>query len=249
MIRAITAVACAGLAACTQYHVKLPAPSPTITPEQRVAMFMAMKPKEVALLQESTDGGKSWTPVSSSLFLANKTEVVSPEDLIPLVGPDSETARAARRSVRARNRKNLWWGVSAVGAISTLVLVGAFTEEPPIDRGLAWSTALIPLVGSVIARDYQRDEIEHRRGAFRHYTRDLGLRLDVCARGTRVVACETPVPAPAPAPAAEPAPAEPAPAEPAPAEPAPAEPAPAEPAPAEPAPAEPAPPALAPSPW
>ena len=62
-----------------------------------------------------------------------------------------------------------------------------------------------------LQRRWTRQELEWRKRAFDSYPRDLGLLLDVCAHGTKVVPCEDPVDVPTePSPPKEPATTKPA---------------------------------------
>jgi hypothetical protein len=69
--RGLVAWCALAVSGCTQYHVQLPAPPPTLTPEQRVATFMAYKPARVSTLHMSDDGGQSRSLANTTVILAN----------------------------------------------------------------------------------------------------------------------------------------------------------------------------------
>jgi hypothetical protein len=189
------------LAACGGAHVQIPAPSPSITPADRVAMFKALERQNQEVEQVSVNNGP-WQLSSSTLILANGMRIEHADDLLPVVPPDSDTAKAARASATAR-RRSLGWRLAGYGA--TIVGVTAFAInangdgfDVPDDYMFA-GVAIVAAVPFLLSFKEHHDEIALRMQAFSTYTRDLGLRLDVCAHGLEVVACET-VPSPATAP-------------------------------------------------
>lgn len=224
------------LAACGT-HVQLPAPSPGITPADRVAMFKALERANQEVKQVSVNNGP-WQLASSTLILANGTRVELADDLLPLVPPDSDTAKLARASATARHRaielKAVAYGVAIVGMallFSSINDDANVAENDHTQDYIFGGTAVAAVIPYLIGMHEQHEEIALRMQAFSTYTRDLGLRLDVCAHGLEVVACETvpsanpPATAPAPyppattpAPSGPPGPATPVPAPPAPAE-------------------------------
>lgn len=185
------------LGSCTS-HVQLrPIDPPTLTPAQRVGLFMRLRP--VAEGTVTTDGVET----SKTLVLADDTEIVAPEDLEPLVGRDSETMNFARESQSARTKNDAVWIATGVGILAGALLSGfvirdepAFGLSPWVGYGLMIGSAIL---GAGMTRHYVAQELELRKQAFASYPRDLGLMLDVCAHGMKVVACELPVePTPVP---------------------------------------------------
>lgn len=193
------------IAACAnQYHVRLDPPRPGITPQERVELFWKRRP--TAQWQATSEG----TLVNQTLVLGDKqpgveeVEVVSPEDLEPLVGPDSETMQHARRSIVERGKARRWYYVAGAALVGGFVLAVALSDdEPTFGPSKSWIGVGVALggllIGYPISRHHTRQELIWRKRAFGTYTRDLGTRLNVCAQGTRVVPCEGPTPtAPAP---------------------------------------------------
>jgi hypothetical protein len=194
------------LTACT-HRVHLTAPGPHAPPVERVAAFMKLRPVQTGTLSEN---GRV---VSKSLILADQTEVVVPEDLEPVVGTDSETMEYARASKRARDKEDIAFYVGAAVFITGAILSGFRVGESPPFGLSPWvgigimGASLIPLWP--VRRYYAREDLRMRSKAFSTYTRDLGMQLNVCAHGMRVVACEAPLdtidPFAPPAPKKEPA--------------------------------------------
>lgn len=178
-----------------QYHVRLEPPRPGITPQERVELFWRRRPTAHGF---ATSEGEL---LNQTMFLGDQQlgieqiEVVSPEDLEPLVGPDSETMQHARRSIVARDKAELWSRASMVALLAGFVGGIALSAT---DSGLGWYSFAGGAVTSGILYTFQRraarEELTWRKRAFSTYTRDLGTLLDVCAQGTKVVPCEAPVP-------------------------------------------------------
>lgn len=171
-------------------HVVLSPPSDELSPEARVQWFMKLKPVDQRFVRVSTDGGDTWHLADTSLRLADGSEITLPEDLIPVVGTDTATASAARGSKHARHNADIAHGVATVAVLGGIALTW---------RGVDWFYAIPPsfAVGAIayfIGRHYDHADIDERRSAFSHYTRDLGDRLNVCAHGTEVVPCDGPQP-------------------------------------------------------
>lgn len=207
MYRFIASLTAIALTGCAETHQQFAPLAPaTMTPDDRVHTFMRLRP-----VTQTTTTENGSNPIDSSIILDDKTEVYLPEDLAPLVGDDSETMRAARASMSARTKSGVAWAASAVLLIGGAVLVFASDEDaigaPPVVGYAAIGGALL---GGIFVRHYNRADIDARRRAFAAYPRDLGARLNVCAHGLQVVACEGPLPAPS-VPAALPVPAAPPP--------------------------------------
>jgi hypothetical protein len=185
------------LAACAEPHVVLHGPSATTTPAERVAMFHALERTGMDTLEVSRNHGP-YELAGAQVVLANGTRVELPEDLLPVVPEDSETARAARASADVGHRANTWMyiGVGALAAsIVTLVAVESGSVNLDVsDEYLFPGAALVAGIPFYVSHVERTEEMQLRVQAFSTYTRDLGLRLDVCAHGLEVVPCEAPQP-------------------------------------------------------
>ncbi len=198
------------VAGCPYHHVDLRPPAPELSGEQRVAAFMELKPVDQAFLRVSGDGGETWELSSTSLLLANHAEVVAPEDLIPVVDPSSETARAASASVAARRKSQIAWYAGVASLVGGYIMIGGFGFNGTPFGVTPWvggSMIAAGLISAVfVSRHYGHVELNERRFAFAHYTRDLGDHLNVCASGLQVVPCEeSPVTKPPPPTTTQPA--------------------------------------------
>lgn len=188
------------LAACGETHVTLHEPAPNITAADRVAMFKALEGTSAETLEVSRNHGP-WQLEGARMKLANGTKIELPEDLLPVVAPDSDTARAARASEDTGHRANTWLYIS-FGVLAASIATVASIESGSVnanisDEYLFAGAALATAIPFLVTRHLRSEELDLRMQAFSTYTRDLGLRLDVCAHGLEVVACEAPVvPAP-----------------------------------------------------
>lgn len=186
-----------GSTGCGPYHVRLDPPRPGITPDERVALFWRMRPTEEAYLKQNGEVVNRTIALGDRRAGVEPIEVVSPEDLEPLVGLHSETMRYARASIAAREKATIagWTGLAAT--LVGVVVSGLFADEPPFGMTSAWIGAGVMVGGLIVLlpvqRHYARAELALRKRAFDTYPRDLGLLLNVCAHGTQVVPCEVPV--------------------------------------------------------
>ena len=185
--------------ACTQqYHVRLDPPRPGITPDERVRLFWQRRPTAQGIVTTNEEWSNQTLLLGDKQVGVEQIEVVSPEDLEPLVGPESETMQHARRSIVARDRARLW-GTSTVAVILGGFVAAVALETSSSDYDQPWgritmgAAAVAALVTYSFSRRATREELTWRKRAFSTYTRDLGLRLDVCARGTQVIPCEASV--------------------------------------------------------
>ena len=188
------------LAGCGETHVALHEPAPNITPADRVAMFKALEGTSEETLEVSRNHGP-WQLEGARMKLANGTRIELPEDLLPVVAPQSDTARTARASLDAGRRANTWLYIS-FGVLAASIATVASVESGSVnvnvsDEVLFAGAALATAIPFLVTRHLRAEELDLRLQTFSTYTRDLGLRLDVCAHGLEVVACEAPV-APAP---------------------------------------------------
>lgn len=194
-------------------HVELAPLPPSPTPDQRVWIFNAVRPR--GELTESTTTcdrhGGCFTTTNGAIVLPDGRTVRDPEDLAPLVAPQSGTLVHAHKASRAAGRL-AWWGAGAITA-----LVGGFLvsmnghdngndTELEIGLGVAVGGLMLGAMAGYIERDTINDE---RRAAFASYPNDLAARLSLCPSGQLVMPCEQQVPgagAPSDAPPATPDP-------------------------------------------
>jgi hypothetical protein len=193
------------LGAC-RAHVDLEPLPPRLTREQRMNAFEKLRPQERSTeIAVSCRGTACSTAINPMLVLGDGTEIQEPDDLLVVVPPDSETARAAARAARVRSQRT-WLAVGTVlGAFAGLAM---FTYEGwrshqefasgNADESTLGSLAYVglgvglgsALVGYIGHHYLQGRENAHKRRAFASYETDLASRLQICATGLRLVPCE-----------------------------------------------------------
>jgi hypothetical protein len=211
--RGITAALIAALAAqgCGA-HVQLPSPPPReAPPSPRLAFYLQHRPVALNTMTSvfvNRYGYAGTTTSVQGVMLADGTTVQMPEDLHPLVDPDSVTAQSAERSRRARGVSAglLAGGLGATGLgiallIPALSSVGdrASSGSSGVDSGLLWTSVGLSLAGAVLAliAGYGpgATAAQERVNAFAALDASLRRRLDLCENGLGVVDCATQTPA------------------------------------------------------
>lgn len=182
---------------CSRPHVVLPAVTPNMTPEQRVQMF-----NELHSTGEDTTTTSFCMPRSCStktektLHLVNGTQVYHPEDLLPLVGPDSITARAVSNVRTHRRRALVYTGISLASVVG-FIPIGRIAIE---NRETSFSTpeklGLVAvgvglLVGGFGTWYHDHQATEYWGEANENFNVGLAQRLGVCTSGFAVVPCES----------------------------------------------------------
>jgi hypothetical protein len=224
-IAAAVSLVAVGLTACSPPpHVRLEAPAPTASEAERIAAYerlFARADARTALVQNG-----QVTHVSQDyLILGDGTRVHHPDDLIPVVPAGSPTARHAADGKASVDRARPWLTAAAVSftgswLVSPVVGVAVGGEEGIIAGAATFGTLAIATIAFMFTAVAKGREFDGQRAsAFATYDSDLRARLQLCADGTKVRACEAAPLAPTAAPAAVDVAAPPAP--PAPATPAP----------------------------
>lgn len=235
-------------------HVQLPtAPDRAAPIAHRYGFYQAHRP---AALQTTTRymvnqfGMVTGTSTSlDAMVLANGTSVQYPEDLHPLVDPESPTAQSAER---ARRSRGLATGLIAGGVtgmiLGAALMIPAFSSsygsdysssDRGVNSGMLWTSVGLMLAGTVTyfvgLFGPNATASQERANAFAGLDASLRARVGLCGYGEQIIDCasQSPVvPMPQPAPQLQPMqPTQPAPwaAPPPPAAPTPAVPTPAAP--------------------
>jgi hypothetical protein len=210
--RGITAALIAALAlqGCAA-HVQLPSPPPReAPPTQRLAFYQQHRPVALNTMTSVFVNRYGYAGATTSVhgvLLADGTTVQMPEDLHPLVDPDSVTAQSAERSQRARGVTAgvLAGGIAATG-LGIALLIPALTSRSDrsssgssgVDSGLLWTSVGLSLAGAVLAliAGYGpgATAAQERVNAFAALDASLRRRLDLCENGLGVVDCATQAP-------------------------------------------------------
>jgi hypothetical protein len=172
---------------CSKPHVTLGVP-PNPTPEQRVRTFYELRAvveKTTTTRTCSTRGGCT-TDVDKELRLANGTVVHHVSDLLPVVSPDSESARAIHAARRARTRVKIWTTAVFCAALVTLI-AWSYTDDLRVFFAGGGAMA----IGALLVK-FDYDEATDLTGrANMSFNDGLAEQLYVCVDGLHVVPCET----------------------------------------------------------
>ena len=196
----LIAIAIAMVSACSRPHVTLPTVPPDLLPEQRVQMFNQLyATRENTVITTSCQaGGGCSTNVDKTLYLANGTQVYHPEDLLPVVGPDSATARAVHNMHEERRK------VRTYGLLTMACMAGSFFFLFKGDE--LGSSALVKvglpatfggaLLSAFLGRHHFRAATAYWSEANESYNAGLAQRLRVCTSGFAIAPCESAPPVP-----------------------------------------------------
>jgi hypothetical protein len=188
--------ACAGVD-----HVSVTPLPPDPTPQQRMWFYETYHP--VAKGEETITycNGMSCDSTHHPLVqIADGRVIQDPNDLAPLVAPDSHTLGEAARADRAYARQK-WWGLLFVGGLVGGLYIAAGGHEAEdstqtdIGVGIAIGSVLVSSVAAYMDKHTVHDA---RASAFAWYPHDLAERLHVCWNGVQSVPCESVTPGAAP---------------------------------------------------
>ena len=189
----------AGGCISTGPNVTVRPPRPDLTPDQRVATYDELHgvSETEAIVSNCSINGCKTADDQLSMRLANGVTIHHPEDLLPLVSPDSEMARHVRATRSALIKIVLWGAAGAVAMAAGGYLYikesaarndpSAHTTGKYVAGGLFFSGML----GEVVAYHYRSRVLDETDLAFRAYSADLARTLRVCVNGFEVVACES----------------------------------------------------------
>ena len=172
--------------ACTKPHRTFPEPPPNLTPDERVAAFNRYVANKEHWI---TNNGNV---VQHSVIMQDGTEVYYPEDLIPLVGEDSATARHTHEAIRLFS-KSLPWQIA--GTVVMLIGGGIAMSDVSADGfsrseklGIAVVLGGLALYG--VGQYFAIHGNDETHAAYTTFDSDLAARLSVCAVGLSVLPCE-----------------------------------------------------------
>jgi hypothetical protein len=179
---------------CRPPHQTLPTTPASLTPAERVETFNRFVAwKEHWLSQNGA-------VVNHYVSFQNGWEVYYPEDLIPVVGEDSSTAKHARVAARARAKQIRWERIGLAGLLGGFVVwVSPIVtdSDPTWQPKVAIALAVAGLVAyGAMGTYYRLDVNRETHAAYEAYDDDLAARLQICVAGLQVVPCESVAPQP-----------------------------------------------------
>src|ERR1700761_1850498 len=164
---AVFAIGCIG-------HTNLPAPPPTLTAEQRILWFNSLAGRtERTTWTIQTNTGYVHT-IEKTMTLGNGTEIEAAEDVLPVVAPDSATARHARASQADRVAGDHWRELAWGAVFGALVIAAARSTGNPFedkwDAAILGGGAMIALFGNFASGDSYKQASKEAGFAFESYT-------------------------------------------------------------------------------
>jgi hypothetical protein len=169
------------------------APPPVAAPAgDRLAVYQQLSPRGFGSFQNQHANDLGF------LVLGDGTRVYFPEDLEPVVPPDSPTARAGRAHESAWSRAKHWMKIGAVGFAAAIVVpvVALATMHDDDTRtevmvGGAAGGMIVGWVGFGGAIVNLVDANGERASAFLTYDDSLRSELHLCIAGLEVYDCAT----------------------------------------------------------
>ena len=173
-------------------HVALNPLPPNLLPEERVATYERMKALSDSVAEycngPGVGGGYCKSAPAATLTLSDRAVnggvVEYAEDVLPLVGADSETASHARNA----RHSDRWWQRWAGASLVTLGAGFGIWFDNYSDtiassprRELVEGLLFVGVIAGAIAYGYRHNENTESRQAFAAYNHDLRTQLRVCA--------------------------------------------------------------------
>jgi hypothetical protein len=174
----------AGLVTTTgcQHHVKLRASGPSAPLKQRLAEYRQLKP----LTQVRSPYLYLFSAVERHfLLLADGRRVYHAEDLLPVVRPDSPTARYIARVQRLR-KIQFWVGLASMAATITgtvLAIVGFTGDDTPMGVTGCVVGGVGMMGGFNLAKLFDAQARDTALSAFTSYDRALRQYMGLCPVG------------------------------------------------------------------
>ncbi|MCE9579805.1 MAG: hypothetical protein K8W52_42200, partial [Deltaproteobacteria bacterium] len=128
---ALVAALVAAIPATGCFHTQLAAPPPGAALPERLAAYQQLRPAgEVQTVAITTNQYGTSVSTELDLVLAGGEDVRHADDLLPVVDPQSPTARSARESADARGKKWGWvLGGTAVSVLGFGVMMSGISES------------------------------------------------------------------------------------------------------------------------
>jgi len=161
-----------------------------------VEWFNALRPVETTVETSYTcgQGRGCFRTEDTWIRLANGTAVHVPEDLRPLLPPNSETERHIAARDRASRNTTLFGLTGAVALLGGFMYVSSATDldtgtTNTTDQNIGYGLIAGGLIAAIAAWHYQSVTFAETRRAFGAYADDLATTFRICTTGLQVVAC------------------------------------------------------------
>lgn len=194
-------VGAAASACASVEHVSITPLPPDPTPQQRMWFYETYHPTAKGEEIITVCNGNACNSTRHPLVRLGDGRVVrDPDDLAPLVAPDSHMLAESRRAHRADLHAHLW-ALGTVVAVVAGLAIGVDghnnndSGELGLGVGIGAGGLLVGAIGAYIVREHAHDA---RVSAFSWYPHDLAEKLHVCWTGAQTVPCETITPGAAP---------------------------------------------------
>lgn len=164
--------------------MRLEPPVSTASLDQRIAAYQSLKTREIhRVVRGNFLQGR--TIITDSLETVDGRRIFHPDDLAPVVVPDSATARAITEHQREETQAFLWrLGGFAVAGVGAGLLGQGMKQEGDSGNGWVIAGATIALAGSLMLTigGNLADGRAHREKerAFKSYDMDLARGLALC---------------------------------------------------------------------
>lgn len=186
-VRSLSGLAALAVLAGCASHVTLWAPPTSAPLEARAAAYRTLRSTSAVQTTTSVSGGG--TSFENQMLLADGTTVSYPEDILPVVPEDSESADYVRRSLRKRSTGHACGWVSAVSAVAFgAIVLGVASSSGSAMNGLekaGLAGSGLSAAGFGIANYfYLSSSSDDAMEAYRHYNDGLERKLSVCVGPT-----------------------------------------------------------------
>lgn len=200
---AILLFGCVGcLTAPPTPHTPLSAPSQDAPFPKREEAYQELRPDRAQALVVTDGANQELERGIFYMTLGSGMPVYYPEDLLPVVSPQSKTAQAIQLMQQETQRANKLTTVSRIITGSTIVLSGllvaGLSQSSPAARNdsIVFATftsgALVWWISSRPANAAVRRAGKARDDAFHHYGADLREHLSICKEGGTLYDCNNP---------------------------------------------------------
>lgn len=180
------------ITACGKPHYSLSTPPPSAPPLERLDAFNRLRPTSVDSV--TTCSRRRGCNTRQYLVLADGREIWHPEDLEPVVAPQSAAGVAARR-VRQLQRQGKTWGAALGVTMAVGIGLGAAAisrESETLAYAALGTIGAAFLIGGTATLITKFQLSSATAKLFDQYDVGLAAQLNICSRGLAVVPCDAP---------------------------------------------------------